>query len=306
MRASVLATCLAVMAMAGWARAEEATKKADPVGSDTCLGCHSGQETYKKNVHAKGLVNAKGMSFDKQCEACHGNGSLHAGAGGDKNNPDFWTIKNPAKQSGGESSKGCIECHGGGKRIHWGGSAHDMKGVACAGCHSMHKPEINGGKSPLLNAVNELETCYKCHAEKKAQIRKSAHMPLVEGKMGCASCHNPHGSTDEKLLTKNSVMETCYSCHQDKRGPFLWEHAPARENCINCHNAHGGHNDKMLVTKIPLLCQRCHVGGRHPATFYDRTAVQISENSRAFGRGCIQCHPKIHGTNHPSGKYLDR
>ena len=27
--------------------------------------------------------------------------------------------------------------------------------------------------------------------------------------------------------------ETCYQCHAEKRGPFLWEHQPARDDCLD-------------------------------------------------------------------------
>jgi predicted CXXCH cytochrome family protein len=40
--------------------------------------------------------------------------------------------------------------------------------------------------------------------------------------MECTSCHNPHGSTNVKMLkVGNFVNETCVSCHTEKRGPFL-------------------------------------------------------------------------------------
>ena len=278
---------------------------AEPVGAERCLSCHANKESFKSNIHAKGLFNAKGIAFANQCEACHGNGSLHAGAAGDKNNPDFFTISNPLKEKGGDVAAACQKCHQGGNRMHWKGSAHDMKGVGCTSCHSMHDAEANKGRRPLLAKATQMETCFQCHADKKAQIKKSAHMPIVEGKMGCSSCHQPHGSTTDKLLAKNSVVETCYACHQDKRGPFLREHAPVRENCLTCHLPHGSHNDKMLVMKAPLLCQRCHQIGFHPTTAYGFTQIE-AENPRNFNRGCVDCHSRIHGSNHPSGKYLER
>ncbi|MEK7744086.1 MAG: DmsE family decaheme c-type cytochrome, partial [Elusimicrobiota bacterium] len=254
---------------------------ADYIGADTCLGCHSDKEHFKKNLHAKSLPNAKGIAFEKTCETCHGPGSLHAGAGGDKNNPDFATIVNPSRLKPVEAAEICLRCHEGGKRMHWKGSTHDMKNVSCVSCHSMHDDKANGGKAPLLKKASVAEACFQCHAEKKSQIRKSAHMPIVEGKMGCTACHNPHGSAADKLLAKNTVPETCYQCHQDKRGPFLHDHPPARENCATCHDPHGSHHDKMLVTRAPLLCQRCHVDGRHPTSYYTEGNTQV-ENSRVF------------------------
>lgn len=285
--------------------AAETDKAAEAVGASACLNCHATHESFKKNIHAKALINAKGIEFEKSCETCHGNGSLHAAAAGDKNDAGYATIKNPANLKGAAASATCLQCHEGGKRMHWQGSTHDMKNVSCVDCHGMHADKINGGKTPLLKKASAAESCYQCHAEKKAQIRKSGHMPLVEGKMGCTGCHNPHGSTADKLLVKSTVSETCYTCHQDKRGPFLWDHVPARENCKTCHDPHGSHNEKMLVTRSPQLCQGCHVGGRHPATAYGNSPSDLASNRLAY-KGCVNCHFAVHGSNHPSGKWLNR
>lgn len=307
------AWALVLLAGATWAsgpavqaEGEAAGKKAEPVGAETCLSCHADKGSFKHNLHSRALLNAKGIDFSQSCEACHGPGSLHAGASGDKGNPDFFTIGNPSALKPADASATCLQCHEGGKRMHWQGSAHDMKDVSCVNCHGMHADGANGGKSPLLKAKSPSDSCYRCHAEKKAQIRKSGHMPLVEGKMGCSGCHNPHGSPAEKLLARGNVAETCFRCHQDKRGPFLWDHAPAREGgCSTCHDPHGSHNEKMLVTRSPLLCQRCHVGGRHPATAYGFSMGDRISNRLAY-KGCVNCHFQVHGTNHPSGKYLNR
>src|SRR6185295_13376446 len=88
------------------------------------------------------------------------------------------------------------------------------------------------------------------------------------GKVKCSDCHNPHGSTGEKMLVGNSVNETCYKCHAEKRGPFLWEHAPVAESCLNCHKPHGSTNEKLLIVRKPMLCQQCHSQSQHPTTLY--------------------------------------
>lgn len=293
------AALLASPGSCGTARADE------NVGASTCLGCHADYEGFNKNIHVKGMKNLKGIVFEKTCETCHGPGEKHVAAGGDKNDPGFYTIKNPKTLKPEVASEICLKCHQGGRRMHWQGSTHDVKNVGCVNCHSMHDEKINHGKSPLLKTASPAESCYQCHSEKKAQIKKSGHMPLVEGKMGCTGCHNPHGSLVDKLLAKNTIPETCYQCHQDKRGPFMWDHAPARENCATCHDPHGSHHEQMLVTRAPVLCQRCHVGGRHPTTAYGQNTADQQSNRLRY-KGCINCHPKIHGTNHPSGKWLNR
>jgi DmsE family decaheme c-type cytochrome len=138
------------------------------------------------------------------------------------------------------------------------------------------------------------------------KVQKSGHMPLREGKMDCTSCHSPHGSTNVRMLKAgNTVNESCASCHAEKRGPFMWEHAAGRENCASCHDPHGSNNDRMLVAKAPMLCQRCHVASRHPATIYDGAQLTAASN-RMVGRSCVNCHSQIHGSNHPSGNFFLR
>jgi DmsE family decaheme c-type cytochrome len=127
-----------------------------------------------------------------------------------------------------------------------------------------------------------------------------------EGKMECTSCHSPHGSTNVRLLRAgNWINESCVSCHAEKRGPFLWEHAAGRESCVSCHDPHGSSNDRLLVAKMPMLCQRCHIGTRHPSTIYDGVQLNARSN-RLVGRACINCHQNIHGSNHPSGNWFTR
>jgi DmsE family decaheme c-type cytochrome len=133
-------------------------------------------------------------------------------------------------------------------------------------------------------------------------------MPVREGKMSCSSCHSPHGSIKnvKALRTGSSVVESCVSCHAEMRGPTLWDHAPVRENCTTCHDPHGSSNDRMLVVRMPMLCQRCHIATRHPATIYDKNAITVNKSNRMFGRSCVNCHSNIHGSNHPSGQFFMR
>jgi DmsE family decaheme c-type cytochrome len=124
-------------------------------------------------------------------------------------------------------------------------------------------------------------------------------MPLREGKMVCTDCHNPHGSATAGLLRANSINDNCYKCHAEKRGPFLFEHAPVRENCLNCHDPHGSVNEYLLKVARPRLCSECHAAFGHGLNSGPLVVQGI-------GRSCQNCHTEVHGTNSPSGPLLHR
>ena len=232
------------------------------------------------------------------CETCHGPGKAHVDADGDGHIKDFTKM---APRQVGET---CTTCHARSEHNNWAGSKHDSRNMSCTTCHSVHEPKSTEAQ---LKKETVTETCVQCHKKEVAKVHRSSHMPVREGKLECTTCHNPHGSQNVKMLREgNSINEACATCHAEKRGPFLWEHAAGRENCVTCHDPHGTNNERMLVAKLPMLCQRCHVSSRHPATIYENTQVNVSKSNRAVGRSCVNCHAMIHGSNHPSGAVFFR
>ena len=263
------------------------------VGEQTCLTCHTDQRVA--GAHAR-PQDPRSPAATQGCESCHGPGQKHAESG------DPALIARFAAMSARDANATCVSCHNRGTHTQWAGSTHDARNVSCVTCHSVHNPKSEVAQ---LSKASQTETCAQCHRPQVLKVQRSAHMPLREGKLECASCHNPHGSTNVKMLkVGNWVNESCVSCHAEKRGPFLWEHAAGRESCISCHDPHGSSNDRMLVAKLPMLCQRCHIGTRHPSTIYDNAVRQTS--NRLFGRSCVNCHQNIHGSNHPAGSTLLR
>jgi DmsE family decaheme c-type cytochrome len=152
------------------------------------------------------------------------------------------------------------------------------------------------------------QTCFSCHKVQRAEFNKRSHMPLLEGKLSCTDCHNPHGSTTEPLLKADSVNELCYGCHAEKRGPFLFEHAPVRENCMNCHSPHGSNFESLLTTPRPILCQQCHAQDGHPSQLLTmgNLALGPRPDPRLIATSCQTCHVNIHGSNSPSGPRFER
>ena len=134
-----------------------------------------------------------------------------------------------------------------------------------------------------LKTARDAETCFTCHQQIRAKGLRTSHHPVREGKIGCGDCHDPHEGTKPKMLKTEWITETCLTCHTEKRGPFLWEHAPVRENCALCHDPHGSNHDKLLVAKQPFLCQRCHLNTRHPGTLYDETNTSTGRTTGGTG-----------------------
>lgn len=291
------------LAMLFGTRAPSSQGAATYVGSETCKGCHDQQwAKFQQNPHHRAEQDAKLVADQVGCESCHGPGSQHAEAGGDRANPGFASIRTFKNMPAEQANEACMSCHKGGEQFHWAQSAHARNDVSCVSCHSVHSAK-SLGTAKLLKSEDTNRLCMSCHKEKRLAMARSAHMPLREGSMDCADCHNPHGSAGPAQIRATTANGLCYTCHADKRGPMLWEHPPVRENCLSCHEAHGSNNDKVLSGKRPFLCQRCHIATRHPGTLYD--APDLASN-RLFNRSCTNCHSQVHGSNHPSGKTLLR
>ena len=85
----------------------------------------------------------------------------------------------------------------------------------------------NVSRRDQLARKDVTSTCGSCHKLQLARQFRNSHMPVREGKMDCASCHNAHGTIADSLINAKTINDNCYECHAEKRGPFLWEHPPA-------------------------------------------------------------------------------
>lgn len=300
----VLAASLAPPAWGGRPRTREAERwegMAKYVGSEACLDCHEHEDMraeFERGFH--GRTERTNWEGGVGCEACHGPGEGHL-AGDGKKGRILVFDELPTN----EVNSICLSCHESDSHSAWQTGAHDARGLSCVSCHEIH----HDGDPPkgLLKGGSELETCTDCHRMKKSVLYRSAHMPLREGSMTCSSCHDPHGGNGPAGLIQFSVNENCYSCHAEKRSPVLWEHLPVRESCTSCHDPHGSLHRGMLTARVPRLCQQCHDEARHPTQPYGSTRDDLFfPGNRLFGRGCMNCHPAVHGSNHPSGVRLQR
>ena len=273
-------------------------------GEQTCLKCHSTDAKVVPILQTPHAVKGDPHAPFGQdgCESCHGPSAAHVAT---RANEPAIVFKGPAISSVDAMNKACLSCHDNGLRMNWPGSQHQTSDTACVSCHTIHVK-----KDPVLKKETQPEKCFTCHSQQRAESFELSHHPIREGKVVCSDCHNPHGSPGPKLLKEFTVNDTCYTCHADKRGPFLWEHEPVRDDCTICHSPHGSTQTRLLKERAPFLCTNCHNEGGHQAALFSGSVTPgigaQTLNVRMMGRGCVNCHSQIHGSNSQGGSFFNR
>jgi DmsE family decaheme c-type cytochrome len=185
----------------------------------------------------------------------------------------------------------CLKCHTANATFNlhnWNLSTHAVSDVSCSDCHRIH-----AGPDLIVRPRETFTMCFECHEDKRAEFYLPSHHPVPERKVICTDCHDPHGTTSDNLLRKDTVEETCTECHAEKEGPFVFEHADLNDDCLECHSPHGSVNNNLLNVSMPFLCLQCHEG--------HRTSSSLSSGVKAaFYTRCTDCHSQIHGTDIPS------
>jgi DmsE family decaheme c-type cytochrome len=274
-----------------------------PESVENCLLCHDDDATQAllAGPHASTADSRTGFA-EHGCGNCHGNSEAHMRRpprGEPRAAPDH-VFGPAATTSAADQNMQCTGCHRGTLGMHWQGSPHEAEGLTCVGCHRVHT-----ATDTMHDAESQSAACFGCHPRTRAETLRASSHPLRDGQMACSDCHAVHGSVGPGLLRAATLNESCYECHAELRGPFLWEHPPAREDCSNCHRPHGSNHAPLLTQRAPWLCQQCHLAQFHPSTALSGSGLPgpslPSGSQSLLGRNCMNCHPQVHGSNHPSG-----
>lgn len=198
-------------------------------------------------------------------------------------------------------------------RMHFTPSAKS----GASGCEACHGPgskhiEAGGGRGKfILNPGKDATACFNCHLETHAEFALPQHHPVLEGKMNCVQCHDPHGADIMKPaggLAMSRLNQSCAQCHRDQAKPFVFEHEALREGCTVCHSPHGSINAKMLIERDNNLCLKCHAQTQGPLVTGSVQIVIGREDHTDYLKlgGCWSagCHPAVHGSNfNPKQRY---
>jgi len=151
----------------------------------------------------------------------------------------------------------CYQCHQ--SRFEAGSSGHpgtDNNGCACCHCWTMGSPNLHNVSRPS-NA-----DCIGCHNNSSDYRINAAHQSF-----DCVTCHSPHSSDQQHLLSKNSNVlctEQCHTMHElgrsHPRGPGTLDcNTESEITCTSsCHSIHTTYPDNLLSSPTPELCARCH------------------------------------------------
>jgi len=185
-----------------------------PAQSLICLKCHTANATFNLHNWDAGIHALSDVS----CFNCH---DVH-------HSPDL-------KVRPIDTGRMCFQCHQA-SRVEFSLPNHHpvREGrIFCTDCHDPH----GGFSAMLLKKDTVKETCIQCHPEKAGPFTFE-HADVTED---CMSCHAPHGSVNNNLLTA--------------REPFL---------CLQCHVGHrintaaGGNSSTESRRAFYSRCSDCH------------------------------------------------
>ena len=233
----------------------------------SCNECHSVSQLGNFVGHPAGYALVADSAYhDVQCENCHGPGLAHV------ENPDL-TANQPLA------------------------SMHVDTGVvtSCSGCHTgVHTPfveqwkESAHGSGPGFAAAGTNASCMPCHEGRTAMAVKFGETAnylektsATPERIGCVTCHNPHGSPYEHQLraplSQPTREQLCVTCHS-RSGTPPWSVATGTGTSRGAHGAQG------------LLVIGENVGWLPPDFAYDTSQMASSHGTTANPKLCATCH----------------
>lgn len=231
---------------------------------------------------------------------------------------------------------------------------------SCANCHSVH----NGGNSQLLmKSGDEYDLCMSCHdgtmgfynvdhasgagifnstqaSASMHEVKSAVKVNSAPGSynnqaadtqvLECSSCHNPHGSVNDRLLNENVINGAPFAFNTvnnvktpvtngtktinldlkvDNSTPELTALNAATGGLIKTSNGPLGSTDKTYYSQFCGSCHNDYLASRsssttqRPSNVAKTAAGDTSHysythttNSTSQGRGCYSCH-YAHGTD---------
>ncbi len=183
--------------------------------SEECVLCHSGTALYVPgtlNEYRSPAFPAEGIT----CERCHGPVERHL------QDPRAGTIVNPAKLQPAARDSVCEQCHlfGVARVPNPGKKVSDfIPGQPLENTFTIYRNAVPEGSSAgSFKVISHVE-----------QLALSACARESQGRLWCATCHNPHEKMSQSL---DYYRARCLSCHA---ASFPSSHPSKDSDCLGCH-----------------------------------------------------------------------
>jgi predicted CXXCH cytochrome family protein len=254
-----------------------------PFADGSCNGCHRAPFGERIRLRARG---------ERLCEACHGDltaaaaagGVIHAALKGERGRAGCLSCHDPHMSSASgllhrPGPELCRECHEPIVRAAGAANGHSPAADDCLNCHL---PHASDSRALLSEPAGEL--CRMCHDVDDEDLR-GTHLGANLDAIQCESCHTPHGGEHEKLLARTlhpPVLDGCDTCHEGAADQLMeggesplclmchddiGETAQAAEvphmamevaRCADCHNPHASAQASLLSAPGAAVCGECH------------------------------------------------
>lgn len=255
--------------------------------NDYCLICHNkdgvAHEKVVKLMHPIGKVNhsEKYNLKELSCISCH---DAHNKNSGYKEN---YFLK-------AYDSNICFNCHK--DKTTFTNSKHNVSKKSgnifkkfndnsCEFCHDIHFQ-----KNDYLKTSDNNDRCVECHKLRSivgdkviynshsfvlAQNINYNKYKLLDGKIVCSTCHDPH-LDNNFMLSKNigSTDELCTGCHKNKKDVNFSEH--------NLKN--------ILHIKLDSVCKECHKPHNYPKSNNLLWPYNKYNEGNFIEDLCLYCH----------------
>ncbi|MBI4469495.1 MAG: DmsE family decaheme c-type cytochrome [Acidobacteria bacterium] len=195
-----------------------------------CATCHqdeSGRQNFHQNQHDIATVS---------CNDCHSPHQPHK--------KEFMLIS--------DTQELCISCHREVSRDFAKPFHHKVPegGMSCNDCHQQHGLLNKTQTIDLAGGMDAM--CLRCHTDKQGPF-VFEHMSARSE--GCITCHNPHGSINNRMLVRSDMKMLCMQCHSDRQGSAADDpqkahdlRDPRYQNCTSCHiMIHGSNSSRLLL-----------------------------------------------------------
>lgn len=189
-----------------------------------CLHCHASSVAPSLPGARNHFATAPFAQDGITCEACHGDGASHVATNGKS------AMLNPDRLDPIRRDSVCLNCHLEGQvavnRI--GRQPNDFKpgdNLFDFTVFFIYSGEVGSGG----RATSQWEA-----------LLKSECMKRSNGRMGCTTCHDPHGSPGAGQRVAFYRLK-CLQCHNS--AGFTQNHHPEEQDCTACHMARPPSND---------------------------------------------------------------